>query len=113
MGSYIGTVPGWLTLLALLGAAWVMWRGGSPQAIGGLQSANRELAKQLRDAHDKIHTLETQVRALEQKTDLTEALAPLLAWAQQHEVASEKRHESLLLILNLIAEMYGKERNGS
>lgn len=116
-----GTLPGWLTLAALVGAAfWLPRRGGSGPAIESLEANNRVLEK-------RVHELEQQgkvdagiIAELRGRTDVTLALAPIVEWSTAHEVRAQQRHEAMLRgqdgtlkVLDLIAHRLGDDPNGN
>jgi hypothetical protein len=112
-----GTLPGWLTLAVLVGAAlWLPRRGASGPAIQSLEANNRVL-------EGRVHELEQQGKAdaaliaeLRGRTDVTLALAPIVEWSAKHEERAQQRHESMLKsqdgtlkVLALIARKFGAE----
>lgn len=109
MSNIIGTLPGWATLVTLLGVAWIMFRGGVPGAITGLREANEVLTSQLVTAKAEIETLKTKVHELENKTDITAAIAPLLDAHARHETAATKRSDAILAVLDMMAQRLGHE----
>lgn len=107
--SWLGTLPGWLTLLALAGTSWILWRGGGTTAINTLQVANRVLEKRVNELeHQQKRDLET-IAELRGRTDVTVALTPLLNWTSHHEERAQERHDGTLKVLALIAERLGPD----
>lgn len=109
MAPVIGTLPGWITLAALLAVVYIMFKGGVPGAITGLRDANEVLTKELATAKAQIETLKTKVSELEKKTDITAAIAPLLDAHARHEEAANRRSEAILVALDMVASKLGKE----
>lgn len=112
MGNYIGTVPGWATLATLIIVGFLLVRGGSGVAVSGLQDTNRELVRQVHELQKENTDLRGRVRALEAKTNVAQAIVPIVEAMQSHEVRAQQRHEGTLLILDRIAEKMGPD-NGT
>lgn len=112
IGNYIGTLPGWATLFTLIVVGVLLVRGGAGQAVSGLQDTNRELVRQVHDLQHENHELKERVRVLESKTDVAQAIVPVVEALQNHEVRAEQRHAGTLKVLDLIAARIGPE-NGT
>lgn len=99
----------WLAVAAVASVAWLIWRGGGGTALQALKLANEILEK-------RVHTLEGQA-AIDQKmlaelrarTDITEAIQPLIEAVLQHEEAATARYEKTGLVLDTIASRLGAE----
>lgn len=109
MPGTLGTLPGWLTLLTLMVVGYLLVRGGTGTAVSGLQDTNRELVRQIGALKDENTELRGRVRALEAKTDVSEALVPVVKALQDHEQRAAERHDGTLHILELVAERIGPE----
>lgn len=116
----LGTLPGWLTFVGVIFAAYAFYKGGGGAAITSLQAANQVLEK-------RVHDLETQARhdnatiaELRGRTDISIALKPLLEWTVQHEARAQERHSAQMklskanvTILEMIGERLGPDSNGN
>jgi hypothetical protein len=129
--NILGTLPGWLTLAALLFGLWTLSRGGAGSAVSELSQANKVLEKRLHDERrekeglgGEVRDLRTELAELRGRTDfaaaLAAALAPLLEWTAGHEARAQERHEAVmganqkqLVVLELVAERLGPEPNGT
>lgn len=109
MSNFIGTFPGWATLVTLIVVGRLLVRGGSGQAVSGLQDTNRELVRQVHELQKQNTDLRGRVRALEAKTDVAQALVPVVDALSHHEVRAQERHSGTLLILERIAEKMGPD----
>lgn len=115
----LGTLAGWATFAAAAAAAYAFWRGGGSTAIASLEAANRVLEKRVKDLEDQRRQDEATISELRGRTDVSEALAPILEWTVKHETRAQERHETTLeghektlVILDLIAERLGPDKNG-
>jgi hypothetical protein len=128
-----GTLPGWLTVAAVVGAAWAFRRGGGGAAISSLETANRVLTTELekqRTASEAQKAIAAEqareIAKLQARTDyatsLATALAPVLEWSTGHEQRAQERHDiqmksstdqnaAVLNLLALIAERLGPEND--
>lgn len=109
MASYAGSLPGWLTLVTLIIVGYLLVRGGSGQAVSGLQDTNRELVRQVHALQKENSDLRDRVRALEAKTDVAQAIQPVVKAMQDHETRAQQRHEGTLLVLTMIAKRLGPD----
>lgn len=107
--DWLGTLPGWLTLGGLVGAAWVFRRGGGGAAIGQLETANRVLAGRVKELEGLDKSKDAQIAELKGRTDVALALGPVIRWTTQHEERAQERQAALLGVLSLIAERLGPE----
>lgn len=120
--SVFGTLPGWLTIAAVIGAAWSFRRGGGGSAIESLQIANRVLEKDNRGLAVKVDELTKEVAVLRGRTDVAVQVQPIQEQLTKHELRAQERHDgaqlraderskSLLLVLDLIARRLGPDTN--
>lgn len=107
--TWVGTLPAWITLGGVILVAVILWRGGSATAVEGLQAINRELERQIHERDKQVKDLQDRVRALEQKTDVTLALGPVLGAMQQHEDNASARSLAALAIMGQIADRLGPD----
>jgi hypothetical protein len=104
-----GSAAGWLTLLALIGTAVLIWRGGGGTALSTLQEANRVLERRVREL-ERLHAADGEMIAeLKGRTDVTLALAPIVEWSGRHEERAQQRHDATLGVLGLIADRLGPD----
>lgn len=107
----LGTIPGWLTLAALLVTAWLIYRGGGGQALDVLERANRVLTEELkrRDAKEAEQAKEiAELRATRSLEAITDTVVSqfdqqqkraetrqleIMRWAHEHEAMARQRHE--------------------
>lgn len=102
-------------IIAVLGLAWVGWlyvRGGSSTALGGLQRANRELVRQVRELQSRVDALELENAELRARTDVAKAITPVVDAVQMHEERAARRSEALLTVLDMMAQKLGHETDG-
>ena len=111
--SWLGTLPGWVTLGALLSAAWVFLRGGGSTAIGELQTANKVLERAVHDLRAQIADLTVKLAAAEARTDFVVAMAPIVRAQEAHELNAERRTTSMINLLDMIAGRLGSDPNGA
>jgi hypothetical protein len=107
--SVFGTLPAWLTLGAVVGAAWVFSRGGGGTAIATLVEANRVLEKRVHEQDLKISDQDKVIAELRGRTDLSLSLKPIIDWTSLHDQRAQERHDKTLLVLDLIAERLGPD----
>lgn len=103
MHGLVGTLPGWLTLLALLGFGRAIVRGGGGQAVEILQTANGVLAKRIDVQDALIQTQAAQIAVLQGKTDVTLALRPIVEEMKRHEEHAAQRSEAIVAALERVA----------
>jgi hypothetical protein len=106
---YFGTLPAWLTVALVVGAAWSFRRGGGSTAISSLEIANRVLEKRVHDLEEAGRLKDRELAELRGRTDVALALAPLIEWSSQHEQRAAERHVATLNVLDLIARRLGPE----
>jgi hypothetical protein len=118
--DWIGTLPGWLTLITLVGAAWLFQRGGGSTAISSLEAANRVLERELEKLKTSDRLKDKELSELRGRTDVALAIAPIVAWTEQHEARAQDRHDqaerraderqvATLNVLDLIADRLGPD----
>lgn len=100
VGGTFGTLPGWLTLLALVAGIWKISQSGGGAAVSELSEANKVLADRLQSTRDEmgseIRDLRVENAGLKAKTDITIALAPLVTDLKAHEERSQERATVLI-----------------
>lgn len=107
--SWLGTIPGWLTLGALVGLAFLLRGGQLGPAIGYLREANRTLADENKTLTARIADLVTVNAKLHARTDLEPLQTALLEQMRTHEDRAQERHERTLVVLDLIAARLGPD----
>lgn len=109
----LGTLPGWLTLVVVVSVAWILYRGGTGTAVSGLQDANRELERQIKEKAGQLSALERINAELRAEKDVNVAIVPVVDAMKSHEVRAQERHEKTLIVLDLIAERLGPDHNST
>jgi outer membrane murein-binding lipoprotein Lpp len=107
--SWVGTLPGWLTLFALVVAARIFARGGGGAAIDSLETANRVLEKDVDRLKAELAEQTKTIATLRSKTDVAEALAPLSELIRNHEARAQLRFDKTAVLLELVAERLGPD----
>ena len=107
-----GTIPGWITAVLLGGLFLYTSRHGGSEALETLSKSNDILAAKAEEQGSRIRDLEKANAELKAKTDVTIAIAPLLAWSESHESRAADRHVAILQVLDLIAARLGPDPNG-
>lgn len=110
--SWLGTLPGWLTLAALLAGTYIFIRGGGGTALETLETANRVLTKRIDVLEKSGAEKDLKIAELTGRTDVALALGPVLKWTIEHETRAQERHEATLNVLGLIAQRLGPDANG-
>lgn len=105
--SWLGTLPGWLTLVGLGVTAYLIWRGGGGTALDTLQTANRILERRVHELEQNAKHDATKIAELTGKTDMALAVKPFMEWATMHESRASERHDKTLIVLDLIAQRIG------
>lgn len=102
--NWVGSAPGWLTLVAVVVVGFYFVRGAGGTALSTLETANRIL-------EGRVHELETQGRAdakliaeLKARTDIAVQIQPLVKWTGEHEHRDQERFEKTILVLGEIAD---------
>jgi len=108
----IGTLAQWLTVGAVVMAAYVLQRSGGGTAINSLETANRVLEKRVHDLEQKTHEDELVIEHLRASRDFNEALNPIVDMITKHEARAMERHDAILNVLGLIADRLGPDPNG-
>lgn len=108
-----GTLPGWLTLVLLVGAAFAIpRRGGGGPAIASLEATVRVLEAKTTSDAATIAELRETVADLRARTDVSVAIQPVVEALTAHETRAAERHTGSLKVLDLIAGRLGPEPNG-
>lgn len=107
----LGTIPGWLTLIVLLGSGLYVLRHGGSTAIETLSKANDVLTKRVQDMGGEVRDLKAENAKLTGRTDVVLALGPVLEWTAKHEERAQERHLAMLRLLDLIAERLGPDHH--
>jgi hypothetical protein len=107
--AWIGTLPGWLTLLGLVGLALALRGGQLGPALGYLRDANRTLADENKALTAQIAVLVAENAKLHGRTDLAPLQAALLQQMKHHEDRAAERHTATLVVLDLIAAHLGPD----
>jgi hypothetical protein len=105
----VGTASSWAALIVLAIVAWVVYRGGGGTALGVLRDANAVLEQRVHDLEQKGEEDGKMIAVLKARTDVAQALAPLMAWAHAHETNAGKRSAEQLAVLELIASRLGPD----
>jgi hypothetical protein len=100
----IGALSGWVTVLVVIGAAWVFWRGGGGTALASLETANRILEKRVHDLEAQVKLDQATIAELQARTDITLAVKPLIDAVMQHENQAQARFEKTLTVLGQIGK---------
>lgn len=120
VSGWIGTVPGWLTLIGLAAAGWIFLRGGGGTAITSLEAANRILEREVEKLREADRKKDKEISELRGRTDVALAVAPIITWTEHHEGRAQERHDrselraderqtAMLNLLELIASRLGPE----
>lgn len=107
--SWLGTIPGWLTLGALVGLAFLLRGGQLGPAIGYLREANSTLTDENKALAAKVVTLTAENVELKSRPDLVSLQTALLAQMKAHEDRAQERHTASLVVLDLIAARLGPD----
>lgn len=101
-----------IELAALAAVVWLGWvyiRGGTGTALAGLQNANRELTRQVHALQARVDSLEVENAELRGRTDVAEAIAPVIEAVRLHERSAARRSDATLRVLGMIAGQLGGE----
>lgn len=122
-----GSLPSWLTIAFLVGAAWHYSRAGGGTAISSLESVNRVLDRQVHELKAKLEQAEHTIAELRGRTDVAEVLVPfaeeLTNQMKSHEKRAQERFElgqtmakqrsdQTVNLLGMIADRMPHEHNG-
>jgi len=99
----IESVSGWVTILVIIGAAWMFRRGGGGTAIVSLEIANRVLEKRVLQLEQQAKHDAALIAELKARTDLSVQLQPIVKWTGDHERHDQERFDHTLTILDRIA----------
>lgn len=104
--NVFGTLPGWLTLAALVAVGWAVIRGGGPQAIGILRDANKTLGDRVKELEELVKTQTSKIASLENSRDVSKALPialkPLTDAVISHEARAQERADEQLQALTAL-----------
>jgi threonine/homoserine/homoserine lactone efflux protein len=93
ISSWLGSIPGWLTLVALAGASWLLYKGGAGQAVSILRESNTTLSKEVERLKTENSAQAKRIAILEAKTDVTLALRPIAESLQEVLLELRDRRE--------------------
>ena len=102
----------WLTLIAVLVAAFFIWRGGGGTALTVLSQANEVLEMRVRELEKKQEADAKLIAELQKSRDFALAFQPIATATEHHEMRAQKRFERTLNVLDLIASRLGPD-NGT
>jgi len=105
--AIFGTLPNWLTFIAVVGAALALRGGQLGPAVGYLRDANQTLTEEVTTLTAELRERDRMILELHNKTDLEPMQAALIASMQTHEERAAARHVSMLAIMDLIAARLG------
>jgi hypothetical protein len=111
--SWFGTLPGWLTLLGLVGLALALRGGQLGPALGYLRDANRTLAEENKSLTAQLGAMVAENAKLHSRTDLAPLQTALLQQMKHHEERAQERHTATLVVLDLIATHLGPDVNNA
>lgn len=86
-------------LVALAALAWVVFKSGGGSALSVLQEANKILEGKVHDLEHQAKEDQKMIAVLKARTDITEALSPLISWTAAHESRAQARAEAQLRVL--------------
>lgn len=105
--------PTFVTLaLAIAGYMFVRRYGGGA-ALSELERANRVLERRVTEQDKTIAAQAAELLVLRSRTDVTQALAPVLIALELHESRASERTERTLNLLDLMAHRLGPDPNGA
>jgi hypothetical protein len=107
--SWIGTLPGWLTVFTLALLAIVYVRAGGGQALDVLETANRILTDRVKTLEDQLIDARKVIEQLGARTNLEPILSAVVEGFTRHEVRAQERHDAQLKVLALIAQRFGPD----
>lgn len=105
----VDVLAGWVAFAILLATMVVFFRGGGGTALASLEAANRVLEKQVQDLQRDLRAAQETIAELRTKTDISEALGPLVDAVTAHEHQAQERFTRTLVVLDLIAERLGSD----
>jgi hypothetical protein len=105
----VSTFTSGAALVMLVAIAWIVYRGGGGTALDVLQKANKVLEEKVHDLEAQVTSNAKTIAELQARTDVAEALEPLMAWAHTHEHNAETRSARQLTVLELIANRLGPD----
>jgi hypothetical protein len=100
----VGSLAGWLAVVGVAAVAWITWRGGGSTAIATLEASNRVLERRVRELEVQRKLDLAQIVELRARTDITEALQPLIDAVVRHEDSANARYGKTARVLDRIAD---------
>lgn len=107
--GWLGTIPGWLTLLALAVLGYYVVRGQMGPALGYYRETNEALVKERSELREALAREAKENAALRARTDLEPLQAALIGRLEKIEAASERRDSAMLSVLQMIADRLGPD----
>ena len=94
-GLSVGSLAGWLTLVALVATAYIVWRGGGAAAISTLQAANIVLKQSNESLKEELRIALGLVADLKASRDIEQTLMPVKETLARLESQSERQTVAL------------------
>jgi hypothetical protein len=94
--DWIGTLPGWLTVLGVVAAARYFVKGQGGAALSVLETANRVLTQRLQALETVVAERDIRIAELEARTSLEPLVASVAGEFANHEKRAQERHEEQL-----------------
>ena len=105
--SWIGTLPTWILVFAVVGIAALVIRGQLGPAIGYLRDANTTLKEENAALRSKLEGATRMISDLEARTDLSPLQAAMIHEMQAHDRRAQERADKTLAVLGMIADRLG------
>ena len=109
--TWIGSAPGWLTLVAVAVVGFYFIRGAGGTALSTLEIANRVLEGRVKvlEAQAGVAVVQAKedarlIAELRTRTDLSIQFQPIVAWTKEHESRDQARFEQTIKVLGEIAD---------
>jgi hypothetical protein len=96
--DWIGTLPGWLTVLGILVAGRYFLKGQGGAALSVLETANRVLTQRLQALENLVAERDIRIAELEARTSLEPLVASIAGEFANHEKRAQERHEEQLTL---------------
>jgi hypothetical protein len=109
--AWFGTLPAWLTFVAVVAAAFALRGGQLGPAVGYLREANKALEQENLALKAQLRDRSLALTELQARTDLAPLQAAMLDAMTSHEARAQERFERALVILSLIAEQLGENHD--